>query len=270
LLWLAFRNKARVYLFPFGEAKDASWLTPTVEHAFESSSQLWIELGKPLPPERLAVLYKELGEDPSRPFLDALEPSVSARATRYMQELNITEESVKSLRPWRAYYVFVTAYDKKYGRSQGMTPSAPAQTPPDFVLIDRALKSGKSIHSELEMEDWLRKLAGMSDPLQSQYLAWLFDYFDDQKAGFAEARFDWMHGKPASRSNERMRTKMPELYEVMGAQRNEWWARKVVDLLNEGGTSFIVVGQNHFLGPKAIPRLLTGHGLLRARELTLV
>ena len=270
LLWLAARGGARVYLFPFGEAKDASWLTSTVQHAFEESSQLWVELGKPLTPQRQAELYKELGEDTSRSFFDALEPPVRARALQYMRELNISRESVQALRPWLAYYTFVTAYDKKYGRSQGMTESAPSQMPPDFVLVDRALKSGKSIHAEVAMEEWLRKLAAMPNHVQSEYLEWLFDYFDDQKSGPGEERFGWMQGKPAERSNERMRTRMPELYEIMGAQRNEWWSRKIVSLLNEGGTSFIAIGQNHVLGPKGIPRLLTEQGLLRAGELILV
>jgi hypothetical protein len=270
LLWLASRNRARVYLFPFGEAKDASWLTPTVDRAFESSSQLWIELGKPLTKQRQTELYKELGEDSSRSLFDALTPKVKARALQYMHELDISEESVRSLRPWLAYYTFVTAYDRKYGRSQGLTESAPGQTPPDFVLVNRALKSGKSIHSELAMEDWLRKLAAMPDRLQSEYLEWLFDYFDDQEAGRSEERFGWMQGKPSDRSNERMRTKMPDLYELMDTQRNEWWARKILGLLNEAGTSFIAIGQNHVLGPKGIPRMLTDRGMLRAEELVLV
>ncbi len=270
LLWLASRGRARVYLFPFGEAKDASWLVPTVEDAFEDSGQLWVELGKLLTPQRQAEIYKELGEDPSRSLFDALEPPVRARALQYMSELNIPSESVRSLRPWLAYYTFVTAYDRKFGRSQGMTASASPQTPPDFVLVSRALKSGKSIHSEFSMEDWLRTLSSMPDRLQSEYLEWLFDYFDDQKSGHAEDRFGWMHGEPSERSNERMRTKMPELYELMGARRNEWWARRIVSLLNEGGTSFIAIGQNHVLGPQGIPRLLTDRDLLRSGELMLV
>ena len=270
LLWVAARNRARVYLFPFGEAKDASWFTPTVQRAFDGSRQLWIELGKPLTPQRQAEVYKELGEDPSRSFFDTLDPAVKTRASQYMHELDISDEQVKSLRPWLAYYTFVTAFSKKFGHSSGMTASAPAQTPPDFALVDRAIKSGKPIHTELAMEDWLRRLAAMPDRLQSQYLEWLFDYFDDQKAGLGEQRFGWMQGQPSERSNERMRTKMPDLYEIMDTQRNEWWTRKILDLLNEGGTSFIAIGQNHVLGPLGIPRMLTDRGLLRAGELKLV
>jgi uncharacterized protein YbaP (TraB family) len=262
LLWLVSKGRARVYLFPFGEARDDSWLTPTVRQAFEESTQLWIELGKPLSPERQAELYRELGQDSTRSFFDALEPDVKARALRYMDELQISRESVQSQRPWLAYYTFVKAFGQKHGRSQGLTAAAPPQLPPDFVLVDRALKAGKAIHTELTMEEWLRKLAALPDRLQNDYLEWLFDYFDDQKVGGrAEERFGWMHGKPSARSNERMRTKLPDLYEVMDTQRNEWWVRKIVELLNGNATSFIAIGQNHVLGPVGIPQLLTADRL---------
>jgi uncharacterized protein YbaP (TraB family) len=269
LLWLASRGRAQVYLFPYGEAKDDSWLTPTVRQAFDESSQLWIELGKPLTPERQAELYRELGQDPARSFPDALDPTVKTRALRYMDELKIPRESVQSLRPWLAYYTFAKAFDQKYGHSQGLTAAAAPQLPPDFVLVDRALKSGKAIYTEVTMEEWLRKLAALPDRLQSEYLAWLFDYFDDQKAGRGEDRFGWMQGNPSERSNERMRTKMPELFEILDTQRNEWWARKIVELLGGEGTSFIAIGQNHVLGPVGIPHLLND-GRLGAGKLTLL
>ena len=56
----------------------------------------------------------------------------------------------------------------------------------------------------------------------------LFDYFDDRQTGGDDQRFAWMEGRPSDRSNEWMRTKLPELYEVMSAQRNEWWARTII------------------------------------------
>ena len=270
LLWAATTGRARVYLFPFGEAKDDSWLTPAVRSAFEDSSQLWVELGPPLAPERQAELHKELGEAPGRSFFDALESSVQARARSYIRELNIPLESVAPLRPWLAYYTFAAAFDRKYGRAQGLTESTPAQRTPDFALVERALKSGKPIQFEMTMEELLRRLSAMPDRLQSDYIEWLFDYFDDRQTGGDDQRFAWMEGRPSDRSNERMRTKLPELYEVMSAQRNEWWARTIIRLLDGTDSAFIAVGQNHVLGPKGIPQLLSEQGRLKPGELKLV
>ncbi len=270
LLWRAARGRAAVFVFPFGEAKDDSWLTDSVTRAFGESSQLWVELGRPLAPQRQAELYAELGHDDSRSFFDALEPAVRARAQHYMRDLDIAPESVQFMRPWLAYYTFATAYDNKHGRSQGLTASAPPQSPPNVVLMDRARRSGKPLHAELTQEELLRSLAAMPDRLQSEYLEWLLDYFDDQTTQAGEDRFAWMHGHPTSRSNEQMRTKFPDLYEVLDARRNEWWARKIASLVDANETAFIAIGQNHVLGRQGIPQLLTTMGLLKPAELQLV
>ena len=98
----------------------------------------------------------------------------------------------------------------------------------------------------------------------------LFDYFDDRQTGGDDQRFAWMEGRPSDRSNEWMRTKLPELYEVMSAQRNEWWARTIIRLLDGTDSAFIAVGQDHVLGPKGIPQLLSEQGRLKPGELKLV
>jgi hypothetical protein len=130
LLWLATRGTGSVYLFPFGEAKDDSWFTQRVKDAFASSSELWLELGSPLAKDRVDALYQELGHVSGRPLLDALNPRVRARALHYMKELGIPGASVETMRPWLAYYTFVTAFDEKYGHSEGFTNARQPQLPP--------------------------------------------------------------------------------------------------------------------------------------------
>jgi uncharacterized protein YbaP (TraB family) len=266
LLWVATKGNSAVYLLPFGEARDGSWFTPQVRRAFESSQ----ELGPPPPQERVAVLYEELGHDKSRTLFDALTPPVRAAATRYMQDLDIPRESVLTMRPWLAYYTFVAAFDRKYGRSEGFTKAARSQRPPDWVLGEEALERRKPVHFELTMEEWLRKLAAMPDPLQSQYLQWLFDYFDDKNRGLDRDRFDWARGRLVARAIDRMRTQLPELYEILDGQRNRWWARRIGELLAIGGTYFAALGQDHFADSRGIPTLLTELRIVEPSELKLI
>jgi uncharacterized protein YbaP (TraB family) len=175
LLWLATRGKGSVYLFPFGEAKDSSWFTQRGKDAFESSSDLWLEVGPPPPKDRLDTLYKELGRESGRTLFEVLEPSVRARAFQYVKELDIPLESVQTLKPWLAYYTFTTAFDQKYGHYQGMQKAPEPQLPPDWTLAGEALKNHKPIHFELTMEQLFRKLSAMPDKSQGEYLSWLFD-----------------------------------------------------------------------------------------------
>jgi uncharacterized protein YbaP (TraB family) len=264
LLWTATRGRATVYLFPFADAKDDSWFTSPVKKAFASSSELWMELGPPPPKEQLDTLYQELGHDPARTLFDALTPAVRARALQYMGELEISRDSIQTMRPWLAYYSFVTAFDGKYGHSEGFTQAAPPQLPPDWVLGGQALKDHKPVYFELMMVDWIRKLAAMSEEIQSEYLDWLFDYFDDEKSGLNRDRFDWMQGHLVPRAIDRMRTRLPDLYEVMDGQRNRWWTRKIDQLLSRGGTYFVAIGQDHFADSRGIPALLREQGIVIA------
>ena len=146
LLWVATRAKATVYLFPFGEAKDASWLSAPVKDAFASSSELWMELSPPSPGDNVDALYQELGHDSSNTLFESLTPPVRARALQYMTELDMSRDSLQSMRPWRAYYAFVTAFSQKYHRSSGFTKVAEPQLPPDYVLGAMAFKEHKPVH----------------------------------------------------------------------------------------------------------------------------
>ena len=133
-----------VYLLPFGEAKDRSWYTTKVREAFDASAELWLELGAPPTQDRVNALYKELGhESGGRTFFDALDPATRARALRYMKALGISR-SLCATAPWLAYYTFVTAFDAKFGHSEGFTKSGPDQTPPEYVLAGQAVKRSKS------------------------------------------------------------------------------------------------------------------------------
>jgi hypothetical protein len=89
LLWVAARGQARVYLFPFGEAKDDSWFNKKIRDAIDASSELWLELGAPPTPARLDALYQELGHQAGRTFIDTLAADIRPRALRYMKELQI-------------------------------------------------------------------------------------------------------------------------------------------------------------------------------------
>jgi uncharacterized protein YbaP (TraB family) len=271
LLWLASKGHAKVYLFPIGEARDRSWFNRKVEEAFGHSSELWLELGAPPTKKRLNDLYAELGHEPhGRTFFDSLDPKTKARALRYTEELGISRESVAPLRPWLAYYTFVTAFDEKFGHSEGFTKSGPEQTPPEYVLAGEAFRDRKSIHVEFTMEAWLRKLASMSDHLQSEYLEWLFDWFEDERKGLNRDNFDWMKGHLVSRTIIRMRRHYPGLYEVMDGERNRWWARQIGKLIGKGGTYFVAVGQDHFADPQGIQTQLLKLGVVTSSELRLV
>jgi uncharacterized protein YbaP (TraB family) len=262
LFWAMRQGKARVYLLGFADARDRSWFTPPIRRAFEQSSTLWTEIGRPSSKEAADEILRTQGHDEKRTFFDVLEPSVRKRATAYMSELEIQESAIATMRPWRAFYTFAGAFAQKH-----KSASVPEETP-DRVLLDLAVAAGKKLEFELPGVEWLHVLAGMSDKAQSQYMEWLFDYLDEDKLGRNEPVFGWTTANPAPnlRSLERMRTKTPELYEVMQKKRNESWARLITRMLEGEGTHFAAVGMLHVLGPDGIPQKLQQRGITLAEN----
>jgi hypothetical protein len=251
-----------VFLLGFGDAKDDSWFSPPIRRAFESSSSLWLEVAGPSPsdsPETAARL-EQLGHEPDgQSFFGALQPSVRTRALSYMAELGIKRQAVETLRPWRAYYVFMSAFLSK--RPLPYTP-----VPPDEFLKKRAEAEHKTIGYEMPSRlSFAKFMSSLSDKGQDEYVEWLFDFCDDSKRGLNDEKesLGWIHGDftAENRSLARMRTKMPELYDVMQVQRNAWWARKITKLLEAGGTNFVAVGDLHAMGPDGIPAQLERLGM---------
>ncbi len=110
-LWLATSGDAKVYVFGFGEAKDTSWLTPSIRRAFEQSSELWLETAGPSEPtnqspaERRAAAerMKRLGYEPGRTLFEcvgAVGPGTNARVhrgTRNQSGLDSTNASLEGI-----------------------------------------------------------------------------------------------------------------------------------------------------------------------------
>jgi len=201
---------------------------------------------------------EKLAHESGRTLFDALEPPVRQRPLASLAELGISPDSVRTFRPWRAYNTIVSGF---YANRKMPYDAVPV----DGTLERMARSEGKTIGYEYPArEAFVTFMATMSDRAQSQYMEWLLDFLDDTKAGLNDDQetFGWIEGRNAPmRSLDRMRTRMPDLYQVMQPQRNLWWARKIDELLATGGTWFVAVGQLHVLGPDGIPHQLEKIGV---------
>lgn len=270
LFWRITRGRGRVFLMGFGDAKtsDESWLTPAIQRAFRESSELWLEVAPPdISPGQDAAskakadaVYESLShEPPGRTFFDELDPKVRTRTLACMANLGVSKEKVESLRPWSAYYAINSAF-----WSHQKLAYEPVYV--DEVLRTLAVEQGKRVQYEMPSGvAFARFMAAMPQKAQSQYIEWLLDFFEDRLDDVAS--FGWMKGDPVAKGLDRMRAKMPQLYQSMQVQRNSWWARKINDLLASAGTYFVAIGELHVLGPDGIPNQLKRRGILRPSEL---
>ena len=54
---------------------------------------------------------------------------------------------------------------------------------------------------------------------------------------------------------------LPELFAALQGRRNRWWAETIRDLLAEGRSAFVAVGQLHVMGASGIPAQLATMGI---------
>ena len=258
-LHVAKRGRARVYLFGFGEARDESWMTPPIRDAFESSSDLWLEVSQePSPVPDAARQREQLAHDAQgRSFFDVLDPALRVRASDYCAQLGIAPETIAPQRPWSAFYTLNGAYWSRH------KPSFEPRNP-DETLLKMAKSAGKPVHYEMpDQLEFARFMAAMPDAAQSQYIQFLLDFLDDRAAGRGAGEFDWIAGDTTGgeRAVDRMRTRTPDLYQVMQVRRNAWWADTIERLLAAGDVHFIGIGQMHVLGPDGIVSQLRRRGV---------
>src|SRR5262245_17645535 len=102
LVWIAERGEARVYIFGFGEARDRSWLSPTIERVLKESDEVWFETpqGNALPPS--AAVLQEIGYDTTRPLSSSLDPALYVRTKAMAESLGMDLSRLETMRPWMA------------------------------------------------------------------------------------------------------------------------------------------------------------------------
>lgn len=256
LIWVVERGDSRVYILGFGEARDRSWLSPTIERVLAESDEVWFETpqGNSQPPS--AAVLQEIGYDTSKPLSTALDPALYERTKSMAASLGMDLARLDTMRPWMARTAIQRAY-----QASGKAAAVEADYA-DAVIAQKAVAAGKTLNFEYAtFEAVLRMFAGMSDQAQSEYLTDMLDYIDDAAAGRHSRHEEWITGHPNTDSIDNQRHKTPALYDAMHVQRNAWWANRIDEMLGTGKTHFVVLGLNHVLGPDSVLKNIERRGM---------
>jgi uncharacterized protein YbaP (TraB family) len=273
ILYRVVKGAGTVHMLGFSEATNNDWFVPKIAAALDAADTLWLETppgsasaaaagessGPPVDPE-LQRIFAERALDPAHDLFEVLPPAVSARTGQWADKLKLTRNSLAPMRPWFARITIQQAYA---AQRQTKADEGEKTVFPERVVIDRARQRGIPIQSEYStLADLLRFFAELSEAAQPQYLEELFDYFDRDVAGTNDAgKYGWITGQPSTQSIDEQRERTPDLYRAMHVERNAWWTGRIEGMLEAGGSSFIMIGGNHVLGPDSIPVYLRKRGL---------
>lgn len=253
-------EQAKVYIMGFATAEDRSWLTPKIARAADASGALWVEVPPLQPGATPSPVIAERGYDREHDLFQVLPAKLSARLLALAPRLGLSRERLAPMRPWLARQAVQRAFVA--ARPAAAAKAAPAADYPDQVMMARFQARGAPIRAEFASLDAV--LTGFSDyPPQAQVedLQNLLDYIDDDAKGDTEDGYGWVYGKPTDRYLDRIRLETPALYAASHVGRNRWWAETIERLLIEGGINFVLLGQNHVLGPDSVPVSLQRRGV---------
>lgn len=265
LLRVAERGRARVYIMGFAQAKDRRWLTPKIATAADQSRELWVEVapfdaGGPMSP-----VIAERGYDRGRDLFQVLPPDVSARLLALAAKIGLTREQLSPMRPWLARQAVQRAYASSQARAGSYAAASDADYP-EQVMVARFKTRGAPVRAEFPtLDSVLHHFANYSLQAQVEDLSNLIRYIEDDAKGGNEDGFSWLTGQSSTRFIDNMRLKTPALYEASHPARNRWWASKIDELLTQGGVTFVLLGNNHVLGPDSVPIALQQRGIATRR-----
>lgn len=252
-LWVVKDHDSTLYLFGTIHVlkPDADWRSPRFDAAFDSASQLVLEVENPEDQAALMPLIQQHGLSPDRPLSTLLSAEDIARLDETARSLGLSAAQLDPMRPWLASLSLAVAPLAKagYQPSSGVDP----------ILRARAEANGMAVSGLETLDQQVRLLAGFPEDGQ---LAYLKRTLDDYASGAAQLDLlvaAWLAGDVEAIDAigvASMRQAGDRVYQALLVDRNRDWADQIVRLLDGSGEGFIAVGALHLAGEDSVQAML--------------
>jgi uncharacterized protein YbaP (TraB family) len=253
-LWLIQRGGARVFLYGNGGSVTPAWSAPRVEAAFAESAVFWKETPEQSPADR--PLFARAGVDPKRPLSSWLTPEERAVVTAAAERAGTTYAAIEPLKPWLA----ALSLSEGFGR----TSTRPKLEDPLPVLTARAKASGKTIRTEFpDTASQLTMMTGMSDRAQVEFLLYTIENSTLPQEAVDRRRAAWAAGDLRLETAQvaHLKKDFSSLFGPIELDRNRRWPDRFKSMLEGGGTTFVIVGADHLVGPDSLLVFLKRAGM---------
>ncbi len=258
-LWVVRRSAARVFLFGDCGSPTDPWRSARVETAFDQSATFWKETPDLVPADIGKFIAR--GTDRDRPLASWLTPEQRDHVASAATALGMTYNALQFYQPWLAAGAFSQA---SAGRQK---PSADP-----LPVLSAAAKSGrKTVRTEFpDVESLIDWWMATPPKAQVQYLLATIDTINAMAAdpqAWPRREAAWAMGDlslETARVLDEMR-RYPHAYESETASRNRRWPSRFHAMLDGGGSTFVLVGADHLVGPQSVLAQLDAAGLRAGR-----
>lgn len=257
-LWVVRDADSTLYLFGTIHLlrPDTVWRSERVDRAFDSASQLILEVVNPQDRSALMALVRGHGMSPDRPLSSLLTAAELTTLDTAARTIGSSAAEMDPMRPWLVGVTIQSASIVRagYAADSGVEP----------ILTARAEAAGMTISGFETPDDQIRMLAGFEEEGQLTYLRRSLDQFGNAQTELDTLVDAWAKGDVATIETVGVGPlrDTPVLYDAILVRRNTNWADQIQTLLEGSGTVFIAVGALHLTGDDSVQMILRSRGVV--------
>lgn len=257
-LWVVSDADSTLYLFGTVHVlrPTTAWGSPRVDAAFDSASEIWLEISNPDDVAAILPLIQQHGLSPDRQLSHLISTGQLTLLDNAARSIGLTAVQMDTMRPWLAALQLSMAPLAKAGYDP--------QSGVELILKARAEAAGKPIHGLESIDIQVRILAGLDEDDQLAFLTETLGQFDNAGVDLDALVNAWAAGDVDAITRlgvDEMKSTSPVLYEALLVRRNTDWANQIQTLLEGSGTTFIAVGAAHLAGDDSVQQILTRRGV---------
>jgi uncharacterized protein len=260
-MWVVKDADTTIYLFGTVHVlrPDVQWFNGAVKSAFDSSSELIVEMIEPdAATAQKVVIEKAIDKD--GPALTKKLPADAAVKYRAMMKgLGQPAEAFEMFEPWFVSNLLVLLPVQKLGYD--------GEKGADKVLMNAAKASGKKLGELETMEQQLNFFDSMPEPDQIAYLISTIEDASKLDVELGKMVNSWAKGDPAgldASMNEGLKD-FPKMRKLLLSDRNANWAKWVNKRMDQPGTVFLAVGAGHLAGKDSLQNMLRAYKIKAKR-----
>ena len=261
-MWVVKDADTTIYLFGTVHALDGKgdWFNDEVKTAFDTSTELVLEIITPEDPAAVAPLLQNYAIDTSGKSLTSkLSPKHQAMFAAKLKSIGMPAGALDRFRPFFAAMT-LTVLDMQL---LGINAEAGVEK-----VLTKAAKARNIGLGEVEtMEKQMAMLGALEEKEQIRLLEKTLEESAEAKETLGKLMAAWGKGDANAVANllNQTNTDSPALYKLLISDRNKAWAEWIDTRLDKPGKVFMAVGAGHLAGPDSVQRFLKDKGIASSR-----
>lgn len=233
-------------------------LPEPVYSSFDASELLFLEIDlAEADAEAVAAAQPLMGYDDGSQLNDYLNEEEEALISAALGKMSIPLEMVQNYKPWVIESILIAGIADQQGIK--------AEHGIDYHFSARAAELNIPVQGLETLEQQLLMLGSLDTHTQAAELVMTAESYQDIGTYLNELISIWIAGDTPAMESLLVDAflESPELepyYEIMLAERNRAWVEILKDRIAEGGSSFVVVGTAHLVGPENVIQLMQEAG----------